>query len=57
LTGYNHLEAAHYDAPKAVAAPGGGAKPFVLNGENVQYGSKVEVGHGLVVIRLTYVIT
>ncbi len=57
LTGYNHLEAAHYDASKAVAAPGGGAKPFVLNGENVQYGSKAEVAHGLVVIRLTYVIT
>jgi hypothetical protein len=55
----NYLVPAHYDSPKAYAGYGGGAKPFLLNGESVQYGSRAEgrPGTGLVIIRLTYVIT
>lgn len=57
--GQNILQAAHVDAAHAYGGHGGGAKPFVLNGENVQYGSKAggRPGTGLVIIRLTYVIT
>lgn len=57
--GQNYLAAAHVDAAHAYGGHGGGAKPFVLNGESVQYGSKAggRPGTGLVIIRLTYVIT
>jgi hypothetical protein len=58
-SGANYVTPAHYDGPHAYAGQGGGAKPFLLNGENIQYGSKAEgrPGTGLVIIRLTYVIT
>jgi hypothetical protein len=64
LTGYNTLVGAHYEALNATGGAGGGAKPFLINGENAQYGSKTSSGlattpheNGLVVIRLTYIIT
>lgn len=57
--GYNSLSAQHLAVPHAFGAAGGGAKPYVINGETVQYGSKAggRPGSGIVVIRLTYVIT
>lgn len=56
---YNSLAGAHLAAPHAYGPAGGGAKPYVINGETNQYGSKAggRPGSGLVVIRLTYVIT
>jgi hypothetical protein len=37
---------------------GGGARPFLINGETEEeWGSKAGNGEGLVIIRLTYVIT
>lgn len=58
-TPYNLLYGGHTDAAHAFGGHGGGAKPFVLNGETDQYGSKAggRSGEGLVIIRLTYVIT
>lgn len=55
---YYNLTRYYRDIP-SIPGAGGGAKPFLLNGENVQYGSKAEgrSGAGLVIVRLTYVIT
>lgn len=49
----------YYEDILAIPGAGGGAKPFLLNGETVQYGSKAQgrPGTGLVIVRLTYVIT
>lgn len=57
-TGRNIIVPSHRDYPKIIPGAGGGAKPFLLNGENVPYGTRANGrdGNGLVVVRLTYAI-
>lgn len=57
-TQYFNLSTVFSDIP-SIPGAGGGAKPFLLNGETVQYGSKAQgrPGTGLVIVRMTYVIT
>lgn len=55
---YYSLNPIYSDIP-SIPGAGGGAKPFLLNGETVQYGSRAQgrPGTGLVIVRLTYIIT
>jgi hypothetical protein len=58
FSGYNMLVGARYDASYVNPGAGGGAKPFMLNGENKQYGSKAPGAepNGLVIVRLSFAI-
>lgn len=57
-TQYYNLSTVYSDIP-SIPGAGGGAKPFLLNGETIQYGSRAQgrPGTGLVIVRLSYIIT
>lgn len=56
-SGKNYISHQHADGFVAGGGFGGGARPFLINGDFTSYGSKVD-GHpeGLVIVRLTYAI-
>lgn len=56
--GWNSIVQEHHEVPIAIPGAGGGGRPFLINGEFNQYGSKAggRDGKGAVIVRLSYAI-